>query len=94
VLEPQLNVLPELYSNGVMRMAGFFPSVPMQVHFDLQFKAVEGQWRLLAISVDVSGSGPVAPRVASSPSPTNKPKATPSSGVEVDVTPRPSPEKK
>jgi hypothetical protein len=53
VLEPQLTVLPEMYSNGVMRMAGFFPSVPMQLYFDLQFKAVEGRWRLLAIAVDV-----------------------------------------
>src|SRR5437588_11672547 len=53
VLEPQLMVMPEMYSNGVMRMAGFFPSVPMQVYFDLQFVPVEGQWRFIAITVDV-----------------------------------------
>jgi hypothetical protein len=57
-------VLPELYENGVMRMAGFFPSVPMQVSFDLQFMAVKGQWRLLAISVDVGSAATLAPTAA------------------------------
>jgi hypothetical protein len=42
VLEPQLTVLPELDENNVMRLAGYFPSVPLQVNFDLQFAAVEG----------------------------------------------------
>ena len=66
VLEPQLTVLPELYSNGVMRMAGFFPSVPMQVYFDLQFIPVQGQWRLLAIGVNV-GSPVSAPPKTEAP---------------------------
>lgn len=61
VLEPQLSVLPELYSNGVMRMAGFFPSVPMQVYFDLQFMAVQGQWRLIAIGVNIGSPVSAAP---------------------------------
>lgn len=61
VLEPQLTVLPELYSNGVMRMAGFFPSVPMQVYFDLQFIPVQGQWRLLAIGVNIGSPVSAAP---------------------------------
>ena len=91
VLEPQLTVLPELYANGVMRMAGFFPSVPMQVYFDLQFKAVEGQWRLLAVSVNVGSATPAAPRLSSSQVPTTKPPATQSSGVEVNPKPSPSP---
>jgi hypothetical protein len=62
VLEPQFTILPELYENGVMRMAGFFPSVPMQVYFDLQFVSVQGQWRLIAIAVNVGSpiSGPPA----------------------------------
>src|ERR1017187_4037804 len=30
VLDPQLTLLPEIDANGMMRMAGFFPSVPMQ----------------------------------------------------------------
>ena len=61
VLEPQFTVLPELYANGVMRMAGFFPSVPMQVSFDLQFIGVQGQWRLDAINVNVGPATSIAP---------------------------------
>ena len=82
VLDPQFSVLPELYANGVMRMAGFFPSVPMQVYFDLQFIGVQGQWRLIAISVDVAPTTPIAP-TAETPRPTPTP--TPESKVAPSV---------
>lgn len=61
VLEPQLTVLPEIGANGLMRMAGFFPSVPVQVNFELLFAPVEGRWRPFGISVAVGQSAPVAP---------------------------------
>src|SRR5262249_32625231 len=61
VIDPQLTVLPEIEANGMMRMAGFFPSVPSQVNFDLLFAPVEGQWRLFGISVKVGSSGAAAP---------------------------------
>ena len=106
VLEPQLTVLPELYANGTMRMAGFFPSVPMQVYFELQFTPVQGQWRLIAIAVDIAGATPVAPTpnpaLASSysPTPTPAPAATPTASPlptataaqpSVEVQPKPKP---
>ncbi len=62
VLEPQLTVLPEIESNGMMRMAGFFPSVPAQVKFELLYAPVDGQWRLFGVSVGLEGSGPARPR--------------------------------
>ena len=61
VLEPQFSTLPEVYENGVMRMAGFFPSVPMQVYFDLQFIPVQGQWKLISIAVNVGSPISAAP---------------------------------
>ncbi len=61
VIDPQLTVLPEIEANGLMRMAGFFPSVPSQVNFDLLFAPVDGQWRLFGISVKVGSSAPAAP---------------------------------
>src|SRR5262249_62282186 len=61
VLEPQLTVVPEVYENGVMRMAGFFPSVPLQVYFELQFIPVQGVWKLLAIGVNVGSPISAAP---------------------------------
>ncbi|CAN7549122.1 hypothetical protein LJR220_004960 [Bradyrhizobium sp. LjRoot220] len=61
VIDPQLNLLPQIEANGLLHMAGFFPSVPSQVNFDLSFAPVNGQWRLFGISVSIGQSGPVAP---------------------------------
>lgn len=61
VIDPQLSVLPQIEANGMMRMAGFFPSVPSQVNFELLYEPVNGQWRLFGLSVNVGQSGPVAP---------------------------------
>jgi hypothetical protein len=69
VLEPQLTVLPQSDGRGLMRMAGFFPSVPLQVNFDLLFAPVEGRWWLFGISLNLGQSGPAAPAPAPAPSP-------------------------
>jgi hypothetical protein len=61
VIDPQLSLLPQIEANGLMHMAGFFPSVPNQVNFDLLFAPVNGQWRLFGISVSIGQSGPAAP---------------------------------
>jgi hypothetical protein len=61
VIDPQLSLLPQIEANGMMRMAGFFPSVPSQVNFELAFAPVNGQWRLFGISVSIGQSAPAAP---------------------------------
>ncbi|WP_342729203.1 hypothetical protein AAFG07_21150 [Bradyrhizobium sp. B097] len=73
VIDPQLNLLPQIEANGLMHMAGFFPSVPNQVNFDLAFAPVNGQWRLFGISVSIGQSGPTAPEppAAQKQAPTN-----------------------
>jgi hypothetical protein len=53
--------LPQIESNGLMRLAGFFPSVPSQVNFELTFAAVNGQWRLFGIAVSIGQAAPAAP---------------------------------
>src|SRR5262249_3077784 len=45
VIDPQLTLLPQIEANGLMRMAGFFPSVPTQVNFELLYAPVDGRWR-------------------------------------------------
>jgi hypothetical protein len=45
----------------MLRMAGFFPSVPTQVNFELIFAPVNGQWRLFGISVNLGQAAPSAP---------------------------------
>lgn len=61
VIDPQLNSAPQIEPNGMMRMAGFFPSVPSQVNFELLYEPINGQWRLFGLSVNVGQSGPIAP---------------------------------
>jgi hypothetical protein len=73
VIDPQLSLLPQIEANGLMRMAGFFPSVPTQVNFDLSFAPVGGQWRLFGISVSIGQSGPAAPEPPSPPTATKQP---------------------
>jgi hypothetical protein len=66
VIDPQLTLLPQIEANGMMRMAGFFPSVPTQVNFELAYAPVGGRWRLFALSVSF---GQAAPTVPQSPAP-------------------------
>jgi hypothetical protein len=75
VIDPQLTVLPQIEANGMMRMAGFFPSVPQQVNFEMLFAPVNGQWRLFGLSLNVGQSGPAAPQpqAAASPAPQTPP---------------------
>jgi hypothetical protein len=73
VIDPQLSLLPQIEANGLMHMAGFFPSVPSQVNFDLSFAPVNGQWRLFGISVSIGQSGPAAPDPPSLPTAQKQP---------------------
>ncbi|TWB96297.1 hypothetical protein FBZ93_108339 [Bradyrhizobium macuxiense] len=61
VIDPQLSLLPQIEPNGLLHMAGFFPSVPAQVNFELLFAPVDGQWRVFGVSLSVGQSAPVAP---------------------------------
>ncbi|UVO27321.1 hypothetical protein [Bradyrhizobium arachidis] len=67
VIEPQLSLLPQIESNGLMHMAGFFPSVPSQVNFELMYAPVDGQWRLFGISVSIGQAAPAAPEAQAAP---------------------------
>jgi hypothetical protein len=75
VIDPQLSLLPQIEANGLMHMAGFFPSVPTQVNFDLSFAAANGQWRLFGISVSIGQMAPAAPSPPSASEPAPAPVA-------------------
>jgi hypothetical protein len=79
VLEPQLTVLPQIEANGMMHMAGFFPSVPKQVNFELLYAPVDGQWQLFGLSVSVGQTAPAAPPPPEQP-PAAQPPAAQSKG--------------
>lgn len=56
-LTPLLNISPELTANpvidaqGLLRLAGDFPTTPLKVNFDLMFQAVQGRWRPYTLTV-------------------------------------------
>jgi hypothetical protein len=62
VIDPQLTLLPQIEGNGLMRMAGFFPSVPTQVNFELIYAPVDGRWRLFGLAVSFGQAAPAAPQ--------------------------------
>jgi hypothetical protein len=72
VIDPQLSLLPQIEANGMMHMAGFFPSVSSQVNFELIYEAIDSQWRLFGISVSIGQAGPVAPPPAEAKQPQAK----------------------
>jgi hypothetical protein len=73
VLEPQLTLLPRIEPSGMLHMAGFFPSVPMQLNFELLFEPVNRQWKIFGVSVNLTPGGPQAPEtpVEVQPKPTD-----------------------
>jgi hypothetical protein len=86
VIDPQLSLLPQIEANGLMRMVGFFPSVPAQFNFDLVFAPVAGQWRLFGLAVSIGQSTPVPPQPDSPPAaaehpPAAAPKTSPPAGT-------------
>lgn len=61
VLEPQLTLMPQIETNGMLHMAGFFPSAAMQLNFEFAFAPVDRQWKISGMSVKLGASAPSAP---------------------------------
>jgi hypothetical protein len=51
LIAPEFTAEPAFDAGGKLRMAGFFPTRPLRINFDLTFQNVNGQWRLLAVAV-------------------------------------------
>jgi hypothetical protein len=51
LMAPQLASQPGLDGNGMLRLAGHFPTQPLQINFDLLYQNVDHNWRLFGISV-------------------------------------------
>jgi hypothetical protein len=87
VIDPQLTLLPQIEGNGLMRMAGFFPSVPTQVNFEMLYAPVGGRWRLFGLSVSFGQAAPAAPQPPApaaplAPGPQGKSVPTPKSATQ------------
>lgn len=51
LFQPKLIGETAIDDKGFLRMAGFYETQPLQVHFNLVFQPVAGVWRLFEISV-------------------------------------------
>lgn len=51
LLAPQFTDAPALDQRGMLRLAGYIPTQPQQIKFDLTFQVVTGQWRLFGIAI-------------------------------------------
>ncbi|MEO5756585.1 MAG: hypothetical protein ABIQ51_06985 [Mesorhizobium sp.] len=80
VLDPQLTLLPQIEPSGMLHMAGFFPSAPLQINFELLFEPVNRQWKIFGVAVNLTPGGPRAP---------DKPPAEPAKPVAAAPQPEP-----
>jgi hypothetical protein len=90
VLEPQLTLLPQIEPNGMLHMAGFFPSAPLQVNFELLFEPVNRKWKIFGVSVNLKPSGPEAPETPVADQPKAAVPATPPDAPSIAVQQKPA----
>jgi hypothetical protein len=67
LLAPQFTAAPGLDQQGVLRLAGYIPTRPLEIKFDLTFQIVAGQWRLFAIAIATPEAAPAQPQVEATP---------------------------
>jgi hypothetical protein len=55
---PQLTAPPAVNENGLLVLAGYFPTQPKQIRFELIYQVVDNNWRLHSISVATPDAPP------------------------------------
>lgn len=50
-IPPEVTEVPAVSAQGFLRLAGYFPTFPLRVNFDLSFQYLEDRWRPYTISV-------------------------------------------
>jgi hypothetical protein len=58
ILTPSLSQSPVIAADGVLSLAGHFPTKPLQIDFAMTFQPVGGVWRLHGLSVNTSQAQP------------------------------------
>ena len=57
VLSPKFTATPAFTPQGVLKLAGFFPSRPMQINFAIDYRAMGGVWLIDSLSVSALPAG-------------------------------------
>jgi hypothetical protein len=100
LFQPKLFQRPEINNRGMLRIAGFFPTAPERVNFDLIFQPVRGKWRLYGIAANTQKAPPpqAAQQAAPGPAPEAEPKPAaaevikPAPGKKAAAKPKPAAE--
>jgi hypothetical protein len=50
-IAPEVSEAPVIDGAGLLHLAGFFPTEPLRVNFDMSFQSEKGRWRPYTISV-------------------------------------------
>jgi hypothetical protein len=50
-IPPEVSEAPSIDGQGLLHLAGFFPTEPLRVNFDMSFQAEKGRWKPYTISV-------------------------------------------
>lgn len=58
ILTPALTESPTVAADGVLKLAGHFPTKPLQLNFAMTFQPVGGIWRLHGLAVNTSQGQP------------------------------------
>ncbi len=70
VLNPQFTSTPSVTPQGALRLAGYFPSKPLQINFAIDYRPVDGFWLVDSLSVSTlrtdAPDAPVHPGTAAS----------------------------
>jgi hypothetical protein len=75
VLQPQFTLAPAVTPQGTLKLAGFFPSKPLQIAFAIDYRPLDGFWLVDSLSVSAlpaDASTPVA-SLAPPPPPLSSP---------------------
>ncbi len=80
VLTPQLSETPALSADGVLRLAGLFPTRPLQIAFIILYRSVNARWTIDGLSVTAGPPGTAPPNTAE-PNAATPPAATPQARI-------------
>jgi hypothetical protein len=69
LIAPQLTTAPVIDPEGRLRLAGIFPTRPLQIKFDLMFVVHAEQWKLFGIGVATPEAPPLAAQTPAPASP-------------------------
>jgi hypothetical protein len=65
---PQMQSAPVVADNGMLRLTGYFDTVPQRINFDFLFEDVGGEWMIYGLNISTQSSPAVQNRSATSPS--------------------------